>query len=433
MNIKINKSLTFMFMLSLCFSAIQTGSPQLRKKVKLLQTSKLSEPVLTSDTTLQSCFPSYGVNNHTQAVFLPFDKQHLDGLGHSKSGSSYCYTPSDSFPSWRNRSGSTGSSDHDSLYNTSNDNFDSNSDKSSDSITNVQAKSKTFFPGFQFPSSSNVTSPNILERLCSNSPEVSIACDKVVSKERSTSQNHINHLDRNTLEGNKSLDVVSFIANENFDTKSSGVNTGRQVIAPVSQLTEKKVEHYPNVFPQWRNNDALCWLDVVLCLSVHNLCLRKFVFNVENEEHCVISKLIKAHFQAQTILKKRLADTGSESSLSESSSCRSTISRNNKQKKEGKNCNTIRSGCLEQCSTGDDTSSKTSDSSRVTVDSKGSLHHASKMEQRQLLSDVREQIWTSLQSKLRCKKGQPESPVFAFPLLLKHNEIATNLFKLKYR
>ena len=45
-----------------------------------------------------------------------------------------------------------------------------------------------------------------------------------------------------------------------------------------------------------------------------------------------------------------------------------------------------------------------------------------------LLEDVREQVWQSISSKLRCQKGRDDSPVFALPLLLREYQSVLDLF-----
>jgi hypothetical protein len=50
-----------------------------------------------------------------------------------------------------------------------------------------------------------------------------------------------------------------------------------------------------------------------------------------------------------------------------------------------------------------------------------------------LLNEVREEVWTKLKCQLKCEKGQNESPVFAFPLLLKESPAVEEMFKMVYR
>ena len=49
-----------------------------------------------------------------------------------------------------------------------------------------------------------------------------------------------------------------------------------------------------------------------------------------------------------------------------------------------------------------------------------------------LLEDVREQVWQSISTKLRCRKGKDDSPVFALPLLLQNSPSVVDLFNLSF-
>lgn len=49
-----------------------------------------------------------------------------------------------------------------------------------------------------------------------------------------------------------------------------------------------------------------------------------------------------------------------------------------------------------------------------------------------ILKDMREKIWQDLQPHLRCEKGQEETPVFALPVLLRHNKHFEAHFETSY-
>ena len=50
-----------------------------------------------------------------------------------------------------------------------------------------------------------------------------------------------------------------------------------------------------------------------------------------------------------------------------------------------------------------------------------------------LLYSARENIWKSMQPRLRCEKGKHDSPVFAMPLMVREIPDLKRLFSVRYR
>ncbi|XP_051882216.1 SUMO-specific isopeptidase USPL1 [Pristis pectinata] len=127
---------------------------------------------------------------------------------------------------------------------------------------------------------------------------------------------------------------------------------------------------------QWKNTSALCWLDCILTALVHLKMIRNVINNVGTEVESPIKKLCTEYDQACALL------------------------------------------CNSQChGTGD-----------------GSWHIPPQLliQIELILNDVRESCFKLLQPKLRCELGKPDSPVFAFPLLLRHDTYFEKFFMQSY-
>ncbi|XP_006009960.1 SUMO-specific isopeptidase USPL1 isoform X2 [Latimeria chalumnae] len=125
---------------------------------------------------------------------------------------------------------------------------------------------------------------------------------------------------------------------------------------------------------QWRNRHALCWLDCILIALVHSQTLKKALCNLNIEENSAIQRLSKEYERASTLLT---------------------------------NC----------------PSSKNKNDGSIKVVSLDTLTKAESY-----LNDIRLTIFNLLQPKLKCKLGRHESPVFAFPLLLKEDQQVEKFF-----
>lgn len=63
-----------------------------------------------------------------------------------------------------------------------------------------------------------------------------------------------------------------------------------------------------NLYVQWQNVDALCWLDVLLCPLVHSPTLTALMTpqRMQDIEGTILSMLLKAYRQAQGVLEALL-------------------------------------------------------------------------------------------------------------------------------
>ncbi|XP_052086296.1 uncharacterized protein LOC127723635 isoform X2 [Mytilus californianus] len=204
-------------------------------------------------------------------------------------------------------------------------------------------------------------------------------------------------------------------------------------------LPEKKIPTLDifKYFPQWQNEEALCWLDVVLCLFVHSKAIRKV--NVENENvdlsHTILVTLFKAYEQAcQLINKYREKTTKNQleaasrtrsgrlfSDPEESDSDAVVDSPNTEMLKEicKMHPDTIKTGAGLSCSK--------DFLSMLPLDEQENYKKAFT-----LLRDIRENIWRKMQPRLQCVKGKNDSPVLAIPLMVKDNVNIEREFLVEY-
>ncbi|XP_060682110.1 SUMO-specific isopeptidase USPL1 [Hemiscyllium ocellatum] len=130
------------------------------------------------------------------------------------------------------------------------------------------------------------------------------------------------------------------------------------------------------LFLQWKNKSALCWLDCVLIALVHLKLLRKLMPNLGTEMESPFKKLYTEYDQACTLV----------------------------------------SNCQSHC--------KGNGLWKIPPETLGRIELT--------LSNVRESLFQLLRPKLKCKLGVPDSPVFAFPQLLRQDPYVEALFMQSY-
>nr|KAG5686372.1 hypothetical protein BaRGS_003373 [Batillaria attramentaria] len=138
-----------------------------------------------------------------------------------------------------------------------------------------------------------------------------------------------------------------------------------------------------NLYVQWQNVDALCWLDVLLCMLVYSPTMTA-IMTPERQaqlEGTILSTLLKAHQQAQTILQNLLS----------------------------------RASQLENQLQAGTAGTQTGVTPSVNIVNKANIAEIGQAVG--LLYSARETIWKAMQPRLRCEKGKHDSPVFAMPLL----------------
>lgn len=128
---------------------------------------------------------------------------------------------------------------------------------------------------------------------------------------------------------------------------------------------------------QWKNTQALCWLDCILSALVHLEVLRKTVLEACSREECVFGRLFEMYHQADELLHTHHLHGVT-----------------------GEDCKKLTSEIFTEIDT--------------------------------CLNKVRDEIFAKLQPKLRCTLGDMESPVFALPVLLKLEPHVESLFTYSF-
>lgn len=247
---------------------------------------------------------------------------------------------------------------------------------------------------------------------------------------------------KNTVNGNVSNIACSVSVEENCKKNEPLISLRGKLTGTEKKWHLKQAKtffSYPDNFIQWRNSDALCWLDAVQCLLVHNRHVHKTVFNDSFDKDSVIYKLLKAHKQAQELLQTVKCDnvpalfsakTKAPEILAKISCQRVNCNASKTlQKVEMK---LVSKDGLVDVKTGAGIDSVKTLANNVFDDS---IKISDKTKADQIekeLVDVREHIWQKLQPKLKFERGRNDSPVFTMSSLIRDNKSIENLFKMNY-
>ncbi|XP_062573139.1 SUMO-specific isopeptidase USPL1-like [Saccostrea cucullata] len=188
------------------------------------------------------------------------------------------------------------------------------------------------------------------------------------------------------------------------------------------------------LFPQWQNKEALCWLDVVMCLFVHCKKLQEHVKSFNNDtDKSVLTTLLTAYNQACNILNASQESIPSVRKQPISLMDRkvqpmpgqdlSAVPKSSDIVNEFQHLSVIDNGIktgagMKLCSE--------LVSEHYPVEDR--YHNAFC-----ILQNVREAVFQKLQPSLQCEKGKNDSPLFAIPLLIKGDFDAQKLMMMKYR
>ncbi|KAL4217895.1 Ubiquitin specific peptidase like 1 [Mactra antiquata] len=441
---------------------IQTGSSRGKKKPKSSQSwRKLhssSTTTITSDSSNFDKFNSFTneTNRHTETRY--------------------------DTKTWSACTGSDGASDRESS-NSSQDGTDT-ANQNHCYFTNIQSinscSKSTHYDSFQFNKVTNTDCNHTLNNVVLNN----VTNENIASQSncafKPLTLNSINNEEDNAdvlKQEQKKVHVDNDVYDDNIKTSSSiidaetvkhlkltfNIPTGRKqtVVNYKSSKQEKCITVNNNanielntnttrmnvmskIFPQWRNCDALCWLDVILCLAVHNETLKNVVLHKTVDTSNIMYRLVRAHQQAYCLINQC-----TNKSCEHIQTVDSDIVTNTMKSTQHNLCDNI----IAQCNT---TSNNLNTSmsaqilpcdSRVKTSSPVELHHSSSptcpsplaVDNKSMgkvcniLNDIREEVWKKLYTRLKCAKGKPESPVFAFPLLLSESTMVENLFRMEYR
>ncbi|CAG5115020.1 unnamed protein product, partial [Candidula unifasciata] len=173
----------------------------------------------------------------------------------------------------------------------------------------------------------------------------------------------------------------------------------------VSEMKEEQLQSCTvsrdNLFVQWQNLDAMCWMDVVLIMLVNSPSLRLLV-NLDPAHELastLLITLLKANRQAQIILQNIL------------------------KKSSGAEISSLQTGAGNSASIQDPKTSKL-----VCKENMDEIGRAIN-----ILYAMREKIWQALQPRLRCERGKHNSPVLVLPLLVREKPVIKQMFTMNYR
>lgn len=210
--------------------------------------------------------------------------------------------------------------------------------------------------------------------------------------------------------------------NEHNANKSASACQGKEIVGTTQIL-----------FPQWQNKDALCWLDVVMCLLVHCKKLQENVKSFNEKHKTVLSTLLTAYSQACEILNSsrelKLSTSKSVPSSTEEKVQLASLRSPFTMQKSPDVVNKFQHMSLMD--------NRVKTGAGIKLSSQLDLEHYA-IEDRyyyafSMLQDVRETVFEKLQPRLQCEKGKNDSPLFAIPLLVKGNNAIEKLIMMKYR
>ncbi|BFZ20984.1 hypothetical protein BsWGS_24023 [Bradybaena similaris] len=195
-----------------------------------------------------------------------------------------------------------------------------------------------------------------------------------------------------------SMSGLSMLAELSHLTSGQGPNESL-LARTISQLRQTSPSICrDNLFLQWQNLDAMCWMDVVLIMLVHSPSLRPLSELEASHElaSTLLVTLLKANRQAQILLQNLLKKHNG-----------AVISDGNFATTPPPDLKTSKLVCKEN------------------MDQIGKGIN--------VLYAMREKIWQALQPRLRCERGKHNSPVLVLPLLVRENPTVKQMFTMRYR
>lgn len=195
--------------------------------------------------------------------------------------------------------------------------------------------------------------------------------------------------------------------------------------------TSDSTDNIGSRYLQWKNVDALCWLDVCLCLLVHSVGISRLLQTVSLSQACILTTVIQAYKKAQTLF--HAANSIQELSIDDMGRAlklETSIGRVSVRTGGGEIVD-----LLSPVRVVTPSESETMKSPQILNANTEASQEVLKYlrEASEVLRDVRENVWAYLYPKLKCERGQNDSPVFALPLLFSnHSEIESKLM-VKYQ
>ncbi|XP_046574552.1 uncharacterized protein LOC124282589 isoform X2 [Haliotis rubra] len=297
------------------------------------------------------------------------------------------------------------------------------------------------------PGSIAMTSP------CSEGQDSVSTTAATVTQQDNTTQGVVSHSIIPTLNVLKYLSNVTSAAPK---LPGGPGEIAEEDTGPVTLLDKKCL----NLFIQWQNKDAMCWLDVVMIVLCNSVTIQKLFTDeksAESVKDSVLTTLLKAYYQAQTLMQKLTAkeqedhkeavaeclakEAQAESAKAETvrvdESASSTFVQNGESLKldntvePNTEAPTVKSTPPDAQLTGEGQQTQSETTTRVSRISVKTLTEYSKA--MDILDNIREKIWDVLQPRLQCERGKNDSPLFALPLLVREPAVLKEKFKIKFK
>lgn len=209
----------------------------------------------------------------------------------------------------------------------------------------------------------------------------------------------------------------------------------RNVLATKTTLLNQEKENIKSkndwiLFPQWQNKEAMCWLDVVMCLFVHCKNLQENLKSYTEKDKTVLKTLLNAYNQACKILNNGIDSKNSCPKLDLTKvgfqpPVKQTLTACQRSSDIVQNFQHMT--VVDQVKTGAGIKFSSEINKELNIIEDRYLHAFN------ILQDVRETVFLTLQPKLQCEKGKNDSPLFAIPLLVKEDSVVEKIMMMKYR
>ncbi|XP_061178267.1 SUMO-specific isopeptidase USPL1-like [Saccostrea echinata] len=198
--------------------------------------------------------------------------------------------------------------------------------------------------------------------------------------------------------------------------------------APICQ-EDRRIKTKTLLFPQWQNKEALCWLDVVMCLFVH---CKKLQESFHEADKSVLNTLFTAYNQACSILNASQELIPSGRKLSTCLTDRKVQQMSGRPVAVQKSSDIVNK--FQHLSVVDN-GIKTGAGMKLSSELVSEFHPVEDRYHNafSILQNVRETVFQKLQPSLQCEKGKNDSPLFAIPLLVKGDSDAEKMMMMKYR
>ncbi|CAH1776105.1 unnamed protein product [Owenia fusiformis] len=249
-------------------------------------------------------------------------------------------------------------------------------------------------------------------------------------------------LSKDVIQSSSSSGKSAFVP---YTAQESATKYGHNSVADLkvdtraSDMMSKNMKSEIEKWPQWENMDALCWLDVLLTVIVHNKSIIDLVSTTTTAS--VFATLLAAYQQAKTLLNtkhrvplsahpvKVQTGGGPHVMIDSYPAPISTVNIQNKtapqtlakpmEATDGEiELENFLDSFEEPSNTEKKSECKVQSRRKLALDEYG-VYSEDLERACSIMENVRQDIWRRVQPSLKCKKGKHDSPVIAMPVVLK--------------